>query len=150
MLRCGERPAIFVHHRNTPPEPGEVWQTKRGGDNRLDGRGSPVPVPSPRDPLLGEIVRRLTDVYRPERIYLFGSTARGDAGPDSDYDLMIVLPDDAPADKKDPDIGYTAVEGLPRSGDFLIWTRRNFDSRLHLKASLPSTVLREGMLLYAA
>jgi hypothetical protein len=52
--------------------------------------------------------------------------------------------------RKDPGIGYTAVEGLPRSGDFLICTRRNFDSRLHLKASLPSTVLREGMLLYAA
>ncbi|HXB75471.1 MAG TPA: nucleotidyltransferase domain-containing protein [Candidatus Acidoferrales bacterium] len=81
---------------------------------------------------------------------LFGSTARGDAGPDSDYDLMIVLPDDTPAGKKDPGIGYTAVEGLPRSGDFLIRTRRNFDSRLHLKASLPSTILREGMLLYAA
>ena len=116
----------------------------------MDGRGSFVSVPSPRDPLLGEIVRRLTEVYRPERIYLFGSTARGDAGPDSDYDLMIVLPDDAPVDKKDPGIGYTAVEGLPRSGDFLIWTHRSFDSRLHLKASLPSTVLREGMLLYAA
>lgn len=127
-----------------------MWQTKRKGDNHLDGRGSLVPVPSPRYPLLGEIVRRLIDVYRPERIYLFGSTARGDAGPDSDYDLMIVLPDDAPIGKKDPGISYTAVEGLPRSGDFLIWTRRSFDSRLHLKASLPSTVLREGLLLYAA
>ena len=116
----------------------------------MDGHGSLVPVPSPCDPLLSEIVRRLVDAYRPERIYLFGSTARGDAGPDSDYDLMIVLPDDAPVDKKDPGIGYTAVEGLPRSGDFLIWTHRSFDSRLHLKASLPSTVLREGMLLYAA
>jgi len=66
----------------------------------LDGRGSLAPVPSHRDPLLGEIVRRLTEVYRPKRIYLFGSTARGDAGPDSDYDLMIVLPDDAPVDKE--------------------------------------------------
>lgn len=77
------------------------------------------------------------------------STARGDATPDSDYDLMVVLPNDAPADRKDPGLGYTAVEGLARSGDFLVWTRRNFDSRLHLKGSLPATVLREGMLLYA-
>src|ERR1035437_6275956 len=65
------------------PGPREVWQTKRGGGNHLDGRRSLAPVPSPRDPLLGEIVRRLIDAYRPERIYLFGSTARGDAGPDS-------------------------------------------------------------------
>lgn len=40
------------------------------------------------DPLLAEIVRRLAEVYSPERIYLFGSTARGDAGHDSDYDLI--------------------------------------------------------------
>jgi uncharacterized protein len=100
--------------------------------------------------LLQEIVRRLADVYRPETIYLFGSTARGDSGPDSDYDLLVVVSDDAPADRKNPDLGYAAVEGLPRSGDFLVWTRNRFQSRLHLKASLPSTVLREGILLYAA
>ena len=27
------------------------------------------------------------------RIYLFGSRARGDDGPDSDYDLLVVVPD---------------------------------------------------------
>ncbi|MBM3745957.1 MAG: nucleotidyltransferase domain-containing protein [Acidobacteria bacterium] len=101
------------------------------------------------DPLLAEIVRRLTEVYRPLKVYLFGSTARGEAGPDSDYDLMIVVPDDAPARLKDPAAGYEAMEGLPRSGDFLVWTRRSFDERLHLKASLPSAILREGKLLYA-
>ena len=106
--------------------------------------------PSADDALLAEIVRRLADVYRPEKIYLFGSTARGDAGPDSDYDLLVVVSDDAPAGRKNPDLGYIAVEGLPRSGDFLIWTHNRFESQLHLKASLPSTVLREGRLLYAA
>ena len=38
------------------------------------------------DPVLAEIVRRLAAAYQPERIYLFGSKARGDAGPDSDDD----------------------------------------------------------------
>jgi predicted nucleotidyltransferase len=32
------------------------------------------------DPVLGEIVRRLVDDCQPERIYLFGSRARGNAG----------------------------------------------------------------------
>jgi predicted nucleotidyltransferase len=107
-------------------------------------------TPSASDPVLAEVVRRLVAAYRPERIYLFGSVARGDAGPDGDYDLLIVVPDDAPDSRKNPDLGYAVVEGLPRSGDFLVWTRRRFDSRLHLKASLPSTVLREGRLLYGA
>ena len=50
------------------------------------------------DPTLSEIVRRLVDAYCPERIYLFGSRARGDAGAGSDYDLLLVVPDDAPAE----------------------------------------------------
>jgi predicted nucleotidyltransferase len=48
-----------------------------------------------RDPTLAEIVRRLVAAYQPERIYLFGSVARGEAGPDSDYDLLVIVPDDA-------------------------------------------------------
>lgn len=52
--------------------------------------------PSVDAPVLAEIVRRLAEAYRPERIYLFGSTARGDPGPDSDYDLMIIVREDAP------------------------------------------------------
>ena len=38
-----------------------------------------------QDPRLDEVLRRLVDAYRPETIYLFGSYARGDVGPDSDY-----------------------------------------------------------------
>ncbi len=48
------------------------------------------------DPVLNKIVTRLVDTYHPERIYLFGSHGRGDSGPDSDYDLMVVVSDDAP------------------------------------------------------
>jgi hypothetical protein len=34
--------------------------------------------------------------------------------------------------------------------DVLVWTRGGFESRTHLRASLPGTILREGRLLYAA
>ena len=44
------------------------------------------------DPVLTEMVTRLRAVFEPERIYLFGSHARGDAKPESDYDLLMVLP----------------------------------------------------------
>ena len=52
------------------------------------------------DPRLAEVVRRLVEAYEPERVYLFGSHARGDAGPDSDYDLLLVVPDDAAPDRR--------------------------------------------------
>lgn len=45
--------------------------------------------------LLQEILRRVVRVYQPKRIYLFGSEARGDAGPDSDLDLAVIVEDSA-------------------------------------------------------
>jgi HEPN domain-containing protein/predicted nucleotidyltransferase len=43
---------------------------------------------------LDRVVGRLVDAFDPLAIYLFGSRARGDAGDESDYDLMLVLTDD--------------------------------------------------------
>lgn len=102
------------------------------------------------DSILSEILHRLVETFQPERIYLFGSRARSDAGPDSDYDLMIVVPDDAPAERRRSRLAYQALRGTRTAADVLVWTREAFDSRLHLPASLPATILREGKLLYAA
>ena len=53
-----------------------------------------------KDAKLAEMVRRLVAAFEPERIYLFGSRARGDDGADSDYDLMVVVHDDAPPEQR--------------------------------------------------
>ena len=105
------------------------------------------------DPTLAEIVRRLVEAYHPERVYLFGSHARGEAGPDSDYDLMVVVPDNAPPDLRRSRRAYKAlwgVKGSRTAADVLVLTQRGFDRQLHLRASLPSTILREGRLLHGA
>ena len=107
-------------------------------------------APSADDPMLAEVVRRLVEAYRPERVYLFGSVARGEADPDSDYDLFVILPDATPEHLRSEDWGYRALRGTKTAADILVWTRTDFDRQLHLKASLPSTVLREGRLLYGA
>jgi len=101
-------------------------------------------------PDLGEVVRRLVAAFQPLRIYLFGSRARGEAGPESDYDLMVVVEhSDAPAYRRAQD-AHSLLWDLVISADVLVWTRDAFDSRLHLRASLPSTITREGKLVYAA
>ena len=43
--------------------------------------------------VIEEMTRRLVEFSRPDRIYLFGSEARGEAGPDSDLDFLVVVPD---------------------------------------------------------
>ena len=45
---------------------------------------------------LDRAIGRIVDTMQPEAIYLFGSHARGDAGADSDYDLLVIVPDDTP------------------------------------------------------
>jgi predicted nucleotidyltransferase len=48
---------------------------------------------SPTPEELADLVTRITSGLRPSRIILFGSAARGDMGPDSDLDVLVVMPD---------------------------------------------------------
>jgi len=100
--------------------------------------------------VLERLVRRLAEAYQPQRIYLFGSRARGSAGPDSDYDLLVVVPDDAPPECRRSRLAYQVLRGTGIAADILVWPRRAFEERLHLSASLPATVVREGKLVYGA
>lgn len=99
---------------------------------------------------LAQIVERLVEAYQPEQIYLFGSKARGDCGPDSDFDLMVVVPQTAEPGYRLAQRAHSLLWGIGTAADILVWSRHAFESRLHLKASLPATILREGRLLYAA
>ena len=101
-----------------------------------------------KDAKLAEIVRRLVGAFEPERIYLFGSKARGDPDPDSDYDVMVIVPDDASPERRRSRRAYEVLRGTGTAADVLVWTRRSFEDRLHVVCSLPATVEREGRLLY--
>ena len=68
----------------------------------------------------------------------------------SDYDLMVVVPDSTPVSLRDSGRAYKAIWRLGVATDVLVWTHSDFEERLQLKASLPSTIVREGKLLYAA
>ena len=54
-------------------------------------------MPTPLVP--PELLDPVVAYFRPRRVILFGSAARGEAGPDSDIDLLVVLDDDAPQEK---------------------------------------------------
>jgi predicted nucleotidyltransferase len=104
-----------------------------------------------RDEAIPEITRRLVDYFQPERIYLFGSVARGDDGPDSDLDFLVVVPDDTTAEKLRPGAARAAVRGTGYAKDIVSLRRTDFDERaMWVKASLPATVVREGRVLYDA
>jgi hypothetical protein len=102
------------------------------------------------EPNLAVAVQRLVDALQPEAIYLFGSRARGDHQPDSDYDFMVIVPgSDLPPHRR-AQIAHRALRDVPIAKDILVWTRDEFDHYVPAVASLPATVLREGRLLYDA
>src|ERR1035438_6139320 len=78
-----------------------------------------------REEAVAAITGRLVEYYHPERIYLFGSEARGDAAPDSDLDFCVVVPDDAPvALLRDGGI-YSLLRGMGYPKDIVPWRRRD-------------------------
>ncbi len=104
-----------------------------------------------RDEAIREITRRLVEFYQPVRIYLFGSIARGDDGPDSDLDFLVVVPDDINPDKLRTGAVYSHVSGTGYAKDIIPWRQTDFEARAaHVVASLPATVVREGKVLYEA
>ena len=60
---------------------------------------------------LDALLARLIPALEPLQILLFGSRAEGRARPDSDFDLLVVLADDAPEEEADYDAVYAPVVG---------------------------------------
>jgi predicted nucleotidyltransferase len=102
------------------------------------------------DEALPEIVRRLRDALGPEMIYLFGSSAAGTIGPDSDVDLLVVVAESKDGFYQRGAAAYRALRGIPVPIDVQVYTREEFESRASLPVSFERTVRQKGRVLYAA
>ncbi len=101
------------------------------------------------EPLLAEVVGRLAEAYTPERIYLFGSKARGEGGPDSDYDLLVVVGTSGEPPYRRAQRAQEILWGIWAAADVLVLTREEFEAGRSVPTSLAATVLAEGRCLYA-
>jgi len=86
----------------------------------------------------------------PARPHLpFGSEARGEGGPDSDLDFLVVVPDDTPEGLMRTGEVYSRLSGFGIPKDVIPWRLSDFEGRAaYVRTSLPATVVREGRLLY--
>ena len=104
--------------------------------------------PTVDDAFLGEVVRRILTVGRPLKVVLFGSHARGEAGPDSDLDLLIVEErSDVPVHKRATPYRM-ALTGIHPRKDIVVYTPAEIQDWAQVALAFVSTVLREGRVLY--
>lgn len=96
---------------------------------------------------LGEIVRRLVEAIDPDRIVLFGSRARGDSGPDSDLDLLIVKESDELRHRRAIP-AYKALSGLGIPTDIICRTPAEIAEWSRVPNHVITRAIREGKVLY--
>lgn len=93
------------------------------------------------------IARRLGEALHADAIWLYGSYARGDAGPDSDLDFLVVVPESGQSRYDRALEARRLVGDIPVPKDILVLTRREWEAGQQVVSSLASTVRREGVLL---
>jgi predicted nucleotidyltransferase len=94
-----------------------------------------------------EMVRLIVARFHPDKIILFGSHARGQAGPDSDVDLLIVMPVEGSKRRKATEIdGTLADRTIPL--DLIVVTPEEFEQASHQVGSVLRPAALEGLVLY--
>lgn len=98
--------------------------------------------------LLTEITQRIIAVSDPEQIILFGSRARGDAGADSDVDLLVIK-DDVESPRAEAARIYRALAGLRTPIDVVVVRSDYVQRHRNTVGTVVRPALREGRVLYA-
>lgn len=96
---------------------------------------------------IDEIVSRIVEAARPERILLFGSAARGTTGPHSDLDFLVIKAGRYNPRKVAGDI-YLRLRGIARAVDLVVVTPQQVEMYRNSPYSVVYPAVREGRVVY--
>ena len=109
-------------------------------------RARKLPPVTPR--LIQMMVRRLVRQFHPEQIILFGSHARGTAGPDSDVDLLVVMPVHGSKREKQIEM-QLALDDILVAKDIIVVTPEQLQRNRGIPGTIERPAVLEGHVLYA-
>ena len=112
---------------------------------RVTNPSSGLPDPA----ALETLVRRIVEVAQPDRIVLFGSAARGEMGPDSDLDVLVVKSGVEHRRRLAQDI-YMNLSGVGVGVDIIVLTPEDIEAERDSVGSIIGPALEEGRVIYAA
>ena len=95
-----------------------------------------------------EFSRRLVEEFRPVKVVLFGSYAKETVTPDSDVDLLVILPFEGKSVSKSVEMRLKLRPQFPL--DLVVRTPDNVRERLAMGDTFMEEVLEEGKVLYEA
>lgn len=98
-------------------------------------------------PVLDEVIRRIVKSCDPDKIVLFGSHASGRASPDSDVDLLVVVPVEGSRRDKATEIDV-ALYGIPMAVDTIVVTPTQLERSKRVRSGVIHTAVSEGRTLY--
>jgi predicted nucleotidyltransferase len=98
--------------------------------------------------VIRDIVDLIVERFHPEQVILFGSHARGDAGPDSDVDLLVVVPVLGSKREKQLEI-RVALHRFKIPMDLIVTTPEDFEWRKDIPGTIERPAVVEGEVLYA-
>jgi predicted nucleotidyltransferase len=94
-----------------------------------------------------EITRRIVETSHPEKIILFGSYARGTSGPDSDLDLLVIVPNVEHTRRESIRV-RRALRGLLAPVDIVIATPEQINRLGNTSGLIYKSAINEGRVLY--
>ncbi len=97
--------------------------------------------------IIREMANRIVERFRPEKIILFGSYARGTAGPDSDADFLVVMPVEGSRRELSVRIA-TEISGLGLPKDVVVVTPEEVERDRNAVGTLIKPALHEGRVLF--
>ncbi len=103
----------------------------------------------PNSKIVDQLVRRIIEIVHPLKIILFGSFSRGEINPDSDIDVLIVMPEGTHR-RRTAQLLYRRIIGLGIPFDILVTTPEDLEKHKDNIGLIYRTVLREGREIYAA
>ena len=102
----------------------------------------------PENSVIDSVVRRIVDAVSPDRIILFGSTARGNQSACSDLDVLVVKA--CVSRREVAQRIYRALIGVGKAVDVVVVTPEDVDRYRNSPSLVIEPALREGKLIYAA
>ena len=100
------------------------------------------------DQILNEITRRIVETAHPRKIIFFGSAERGEIGPNSDLDVLVVMPSGVHRRKTARSI-YRNLIGVGFAVDIIVVTEEDIERYKDNIGMVVKPALEQGRILYA-